>query len=277
MPSYFITGAAGNRPGHRRGTPQRQEELRHSERTQSKRLRGLRPLRQILERAPCHYPIRCCRPESIKRGVTEATALLPSGLDYLIHNAGVNFQPLTPFEELDSELFASEVNHSTVVPVQIGNAFLPLIRKSTAKKFTIITSQLGSLEISPHFASLAGAYSVSKAALNMLARKWGATLKTEGITTILIHPGWVHTDIGDTIDDWVQNHTPELVSGKLTPQQSARAPLKSSTRPSLRKPPHSSTSMVLGSPGNFLVVTHPGTVTSVGFMIYIVPLVAFMK
>jgi NAD(P)-dependent dehydrogenase (short-subunit alcohol dehydrogenase family) len=33
------------------------------------------------------------------------------------------------------------------------------------------------------------AYSVSRAALNMLIRKWGGALKLEGIATAVIHPG----------------------------------------------------------------------------------------
>ncbi|KAF8888270.1 hypothetical protein BD779DRAFT_1623750 [Infundibulicybe gibba] len=165
-------------------------------------------------------------PESIKRGAAEATMLLPNGLDYLIHNAGVSLQPFTPFREVDFELFAKEVYHSTVAPLQIGNALLPLIHKSTVKKFAIITSNLGSFEISPQFFGLGDVYSVSKAALNMLARKWGATLKAEGITTILIHPGWVQTDMGDVIDDWMQTNYPQLIPNKLTAQQSAEGTIK---------------------------------------------------
>ncbi|KAF8877996.1 hypothetical protein BD779DRAFT_1677064 [Infundibulicybe gibba] len=165
-------------------------------------------------------------PESLKRAVAETTALLPNGLDHFIHNAGVNWQPLTSFEEIDLELFAKEIHHNTVVPVQMGNAFLPLIRKSTVKKFVIITSELGSLEIGGNLPGLANAYSVSKAALNMVTRKWGATLKAEGIISMLIHPGWVHTDIGDTIDEWIETYAPQLVAGKLTPLQSAEGTIK---------------------------------------------------
>ncbi|KAF8877998.1 hypothetical protein BD779DRAFT_1228150 [Infundibulicybe gibba] len=164
--------------------------------------------------------------KSIEHAVAEATPLLPHGIDYLINNAGVNFQPSAPFENMDYELFAKEMRFNTVVPVQIGNAFLPLVKKSSAKKIVFITSQLGSLEIGAQLPGLANAYSVSKAALNMLARKWGATLKPQGITTILIHPGWVQTEIGDTLDEWVNTYAPGLASTKITTKESAEGTVK---------------------------------------------------
>ncbi|KAF8890656.1 hypothetical protein BD779DRAFT_1516272 [Infundibulicybe gibba] len=163
--------------------------------------------------------------ESIKRGAAEATTLLPNGLDYLINNAGVNHQPLTTFQDIDYDLFAQEVYHNTVSPVQIGNAFLPLIRKSTEKKIVFISSELGSLQIAGNLPDLANVYSISKAALNMVARKWGATLKKEGITTVLIHPGWVRTEIGDAINGWFHDR-PQAIAGKLSTEQSAEGTLK---------------------------------------------------
>lgn len=37
-------------------------------------------------------------PENVQKAVTEATELLPEGLDYLVHNAGI--QPTTKFEDM---------------------------------------------------------------------------------------------------------------------------------------------------------------------------------
>lgn len=37
---------------------------------------------------------------SVKKAAEEAAALLPNGLDYLINNAGICLQIMTPFEDL---------------------------------------------------------------------------------------------------------------------------------------------------------------------------------
>jgi len=68
-------------------------------------------------------------------------------------------------------------------------AFLPLIRQGQGKKILVISSVLGSIEQSFNMPSLADQYSVTRAALNMLIRKWGGVLKNEGITAASIHPG----------------------------------------------------------------------------------------
>jgi NAD(P)-dependent dehydrogenase (short-subunit alcohol dehydrogenase family) len=71
----------------------------------------------------------------------------------------------------------------------ILQAFLPLIRRGQDKKIVVVTSALGSVEASVNTPGLADIYSVARAALNMLVRKWGGSLKSEGITTALVHPG----------------------------------------------------------------------------------------
>lgn len=54
------------------------------------------------------------------------------------------------------------------------------------------------------------AYSVAKAGLNMLAYKWAATLKYDGVTTTAIHPGWAQTELGDGITEWMGKYAPGM-------------------------------------------------------------------
>jgi NAD(P)-dependent dehydrogenase (short-subunit alcohol dehydrogenase family) len=86
-------------------------------------------------------------------------------------------------------LFADELNFEIINNTILIRSFLPLIRLGKAKKFIFISSSLGSIELAGSMPTLNDAYSVSRAALNMLIRKWGAALKFEGITTAVIHPG----------------------------------------------------------------------------------------
>ncbi|KAH9913014.1 uncharacterized protein B0H18DRAFT_218413 [Fomitopsis serialis] len=89
-------------------------------------------------------------------------------------------------------------------------SFLPLIREGTAKKIMLLSSGLGSLQNAPYLPGYCESYSVSKAALNMLARKWGASLSKERITTILVHPGWVDTDMGNSTKEWMAERFPQI-------------------------------------------------------------------
>jgi NAD(P)-dependent dehydrogenase (short-subunit alcohol dehydrogenase family) len=69
--------------------------------------------------------------------------------------------------------------------------FHALLRSGS--KVLNITSQLGSitLHLSNHYS-----YNSSKAALNMLTRILAAELRPEGVVAVVVHPGWVQTDMG---------------------------------------------------------------------------------
>jgi NAD(P)-dependent dehydrogenase (short-subunit alcohol dehydrogenase family) len=83
---------------------------------------------------------------------------------------------------------------------------LPLLEASPSAKIINITSQLGSLERKTSGGDYS--YCSSKAALNMLSRTLAADLSGRGIPVIVVHPGWVQTDMGGS-------------SASLTPHQSA--------------------------------------------------------
>ena len=54
--------------------------------------------------------------------------------------------------------------------------------------------------------------------------KWGAVYKDEGITAVLIHPGWVATDLGAVIDAWIQERSPG--AKPITVEESAAGVVK---------------------------------------------------
>ncbi|CAL1706577.1 unnamed protein product [Somion occarium] len=164
------------------------------------------------------------KPEQIEAAAKEVDQLAPKGLDYLINNAGISYQALTTFDDLDLKLFEEELVFNTVPLIRILRAFKPLVVKSTEKKVLFITSSLGSIQDAAGRPNLANAYSISKAALNMLARKWGAVNKSEGIISVLVHPGWVDTDLGQTIEPWLTAAVPGIKP--LTVEDSAKGVVK---------------------------------------------------
>ncbi len=113
-----------------------------------------------------------------------AQAVDPEGLDVFIHNAGVS----------DRRLRLDEVMRiNAEAPIAVTRALLPAISRGVEKKIVLMTSQLGARYGSSRRLSI---YGESKAALNdafrELAPAWGRT----GLIAIVMHPGWVRTDMG---------------------------------------------------------------------------------
>jgi NAD(P)-dependent dehydrogenase (short-subunit alcohol dehydrogenase family) len=75
----------------------------------------------------------------------------------------------------------------------VAQAFLDLLRKGAKPRLVNITSGYGSVSQNQGFPYYYGA---SKAALNMIMRSFAADAASKPITTILMNPGWVRTDMG---------------------------------------------------------------------------------
>ncbi|KAK0629701.1 putative short-chain dehydrogenases/reductase [Bombardia bombarda] len=151
---------------------------------------------------------------SIDTAAADVTLILPDGLDNLISNAGVNDQALVGFEDVNIDEFRQEIDFNLTATIRLLRAFLPIIRrgkKGGPRKIMQLSSVLGSIEIAASSPGLASTYSVGKAALNMLIRKWGASLKQEDIITFVIHPGWVGaTEVGSAIAPYIEKYAPNL-------------------------------------------------------------------
>jgi NAD(P)-dependent dehydrogenase (short-subunit alcohol dehydrogenase family) len=115
---------------------------------------------------------------------TLAHSLAHEGLDVLIHNAGVSGRGMDPDEVM-------RVNAEA--PMMVTQALLPAVKRGQEKKIVLMTSQLGARRGSTR--SL-GIYGDSKAALNDAFRAHAPAWGRAGLIAIVMHPGWVRTDMG---------------------------------------------------------------------------------
>ncbi|MEE2694091.1 MAG: SDR family NAD(P)-dependent oxidoreductase [Pseudomonadota bacterium] len=105
-------------------------------------------------------------------------------LDILLHNAGVYGNNMQESEVL-------QIN--SVAPFQVVAAFLHLVIQSTQKKIAILTSQMGARNGGETPSDI---YGKSKCVLNDKFRRLEPEWRTFGATSIVVHPGWVATDMG---------------------------------------------------------------------------------
>jgi NAD(P)-dependent dehydrogenase (short-subunit alcohol dehydrogenase family) len=122
-----------------------------------------------------------------------AKALAGTPIDVLINNAGMHGDRRA-FGETDVALWKKAFEVNTIAPVQVLAALLENVISSAQKKVVNITSKVGSIGDGPSGGSYA--YRSSKTALNMAMVNAAHELRNHGITILLLHPGWVQTDMG---------------------------------------------------------------------------------
>ena len=127
--------------------------------------------------------------------VTEfARALGETPIDLVINNAGV----FGGHKQTHSEFDFAEANHAYDVnalgALRVSLALLPHLRRGLGKKLVHITSGMGSISANDQGGSYA--YRMSKAALNQMSKGLAVDLRDDQIISLVIHPGWVRTDMG---------------------------------------------------------------------------------
>lgn len=141
------------------------------------------------------HPLDVTSPSSVH---ALARALDGVPIDILFNVAGVYGGPSQSIRQMADDLALQDVADTYQVnamgPLRMSVALLPNVRRGTAKKLVHVTSGMGS--ISDNTSGGYYAYRMSKAALNMMSRSLAVDLKSEGITSVVINPGWVQTDMG---------------------------------------------------------------------------------
>lgn len=115
-------------------------------------------------------------------------------LDLAVNNAAVFCTEGGPLERLDLEEVRRAFEINTIGPLRVSRAFVPLLRKGTSPKLVHITSLMGSID--DNRSGGYWGYRLSKAALNMASRNLAHALKEAGIISVVLHPGWVRTEMG---------------------------------------------------------------------------------
>jgi NAD(P)-dependent dehydrogenase (short-subunit alcohol dehydrogenase family) len=132
--------------------------------------------------------------------VTDETSIKKSSmqidepLDVLINGAGIADPPAQTTGNVNYECWAEVLEVNTMGPLRVTEAFIPHLVRSQRKLVVSITSSLGSIGHNISGGSIP--YRSSKAALNMVMRTVAIDLAPRGITSVLINPGWVKTDMG---------------------------------------------------------------------------------
>ena len=110
-------------------------------------------------------------------------------IDVFLNSAGV-YGPRTP--ERDGWMDVLEIN--VVAPTLLAEKLKPNVAASEKKVMAVVTSRMGSIGDNGGGGSIP--YRSSKAAVNAAWKSLSIDWKDDGIAVVMLHPGWVKTDMG---------------------------------------------------------------------------------
>ena len=129
------------------------------------------------------------------RSAADWLAKLADKLDVLINNAGIYPDEGLSIIDISREQLVETFQTNTFGPIEVTQAFMPLLRKSAAARVINVSSgdgQLGGLSAN------APSYCLSKLTLNGVTIMLADKLRGDGIPVNSVCPGWVRTDMGGT-------------------------------------------------------------------------------
>jgi NAD(P)-dependent dehydrogenase (short-subunit alcohol dehydrogenase family) len=144
-------------------------------------------------------------------------------LDVLINNAGIYPDEGTNLLTVSRQRMADTFQTNTFGALEVTQAFLPILRRSTAGRIIHVSSGYGQLEgLSPE----APSYCLSKLALNGLTIMLSQSLAPDHIAVNSMCPGWVRTEMGGpnatrSVEEgadtavWLADEAPHELTGKF--------------------------------------------------------------
>ena len=119
-------------------------------------------------------------------------------VDIVINNAAIRGDT-GGLDTLETDDFLEVMRINALAPLLVARALRPNLLVGRRKVLVNISSRAGSLaEGTIDDEDGDYAYRCSKAALNMATAKLALDLRSDRITALALHPGWVRTDMGGT-------------------------------------------------------------------------------
>ena len=113
-------------------------------------------------------------------------------VDVLVNNAGISDGRWSNLESIDFDVALDVLAVNALAPVRVVQHASAKLHQGS--KIAMVSSLMGSIGDCESGRSYA--YRASKTALNMLTVAMKPELAERGVATVLLHPGWVQTDMG---------------------------------------------------------------------------------
>lgn len=137
------------------------------------------------------YPLNVTNFEAVR---ALADQLKGVAIDVLINNAGIYGPKSGALNEIDFDVWEQVLRTNALAPLCVAQCFAPHVTASDRKCVATLSSKMGSM--TDNTSGGAYIYRSSKAAVNAVMKSLANDLGPQGVISVLLHPGWVRTDMG---------------------------------------------------------------------------------
>ncbi|MEX2642827.1 MAG: SDR family oxidoreductase [Acetobacterales bacterium] len=129
------------------------------------------------------------------REVADAAAKLKDRtIDVLINNAGIYGPRDTSFSHVDYDAWTEVLKINGMAPLRVTQHFADHVARSKNGRVATVSSLMGS--VGDNTSGGGYIYRSSKAMVNQVMRSVSFDLRDRGVVVVVLHPGWVQTDMG---------------------------------------------------------------------------------
>lgn len=147
-----------------------------------------------LKRQPGDISVREMDHLDFERVHAVAKTWKKEAIDLLLLNAGVYGPRPCTFGGMDYEAWEEVMWCNAMAPLKVAEAFVDHVARSDRRMIAAVSSKMGSMADNASGGSYI--YRSSKAALNAVMKSLSVDLAPRGVSVVILHPGWVRTDMG---------------------------------------------------------------------------------